>query len=369
MDFIDRVKAFSAVIPEKLESVKTEEATKNYLIMPFIQQILGYDPFNPSELIPEYDANVGAAKKFKLDYAILQENKPIILIECKCYGVDMNHDKHYSQLFSYYAATNARIGVLTNGVIYQFFADLDKNNKMDRKPFLVIDLLNLKESDIKELSKLTKSAFDVGDVINSASELKYVGGIKALLREQLQSPDDEFTKFFFKELCPENVYTGKLKNDFLGFTLRGIKEFITEEMRNLLDDAVKPPKQEPEINLELNPDLIEEKNTEFTEDEREAYYIIKGLLSQVVSSPARVTHRDTESYCNILLDNNSRKKIARLYFNNPKNKKIVIFLIDADGNEKSETFPINNLNEIYQYADKLKAIVISQDQSKAKVIN
>ena len=359
MDFIDRVKAFAATVPEKLESINTEEATKNFLIMPFIQQILGYNPFDPNELVPEYDANVGAARKFKLDYAILQENKPIILIECKCYGVDINHDKHYSQLFSYYAATNARIGVLTDGVVYQFFADLDKNNKMDKKPFLIVDLLNLKESVIKELSKLTKSAFDVGDVINSASELKYVGGIKAILREQLQSPADEFAKFFFKELCPENVYTGRLKQDFLGFTLRGIKEFITEEMKNLLDDAVKPPKSETKIETpEVN---IKEKNTEFTEDEREAYYIIKGLLSEIIT-PSRITYRDTESYCNILLDNNGRKKIARLYFNNPKRKKIVIFSIDTNRNENSETFPINDLNEIYNYSDKLKSIVLSHTQ-------
>lgn len=149
MDFIDRVKEFAASVPQKLESINTEEATKNYLIMPFIQQILGYNPFDPNELIPEYDANVGAAKKFKLDYAILQDNKPVILIECKCYGVDISHDKHYSQLFSYFAATDARIGILTDGVVYQFFADLDKNNKMDKKPFLIIDLLNLNESLIK----------------------------------------------------------------------------------------------------------------------------------------------------------------------------------------------------------------------------
>lgn len=360
MDFIDRVKAFAASIPQKLESIKTEEATKNYLIMPFIQQILGYNPFDPNELVPEYDANVGAAKKFKLDYAILQDNKPVILIECKCYGIDISHDNHYAQLFSYFAATDARIGILTDGVIYQFFADLDKNNKMDKKPFLTIDLVNLNESAIKELSKLTKSAFDVGDAINSASELKYVGGIKALLREQLKSPDDEFAKYFFKELCPENIYTGRLKNDFLGYTLRGIKEFITEEMKNLLDGAVNPPK----LELETEPEIIETKELEFTEDEREGYYIIRAILSSVVS-PSRITYRDTVGYCNILLDDNGRRQIVRLHFNNPENKKLEIFSIDADGNKRSDKFPINDLNEIYEYSDKLKLITTAYEEKKA----
>lgn len=358
MDFIDRVKAFAASVPQKLESIKTEEATKNYLIMPFIQQILGYNPFDPNELIPEYDANVGAAKKFKLDYAILQDNKPVILIECKCYGIDISHDKHYSQLFSYFAATDARIGVLTDGVVYQFFADLDKNNKMDKKPFLIINLLNLNESVIKELSKLTKSAFDVSDVIDSASELKYVGGIKALLREQLNSPDDEFAKYFFKELCPENIYTGRLKQDFLGYTLRGIKEFITEEMKNLLDGAVNPPDPEPKPNPD--PDLDPNK-TEFTEDERQGYYILKAILSSVIDA-SRINYKDRVGHCNILLDNNNWRQIARFYFNNPKNKKLEIFSMDANGNKVSEKVSINDLNEIYQYADQFKAIVMSYEQ-------
>lgn len=324
--------------------------------MPFIQQILEYNPFDPNELVPEYDANVGAAKKFKLDYAILQDNKPVILIECKCYGVDISHDKHYSQLFSYFAATDARIGILTDGVVYQFFADLDKHNKMDKKPFLIIDLLSLNESAIKELSKLTKSAFDVSDAINSASELKYVGGIKALLREQLKTPDDEFAKYFFKELCPENIYTGGLKRDFLGYTLRGIKEFITEEMKNLLDGAVNPPEPEPKVT--------EEKELEFTEDEREGYYILRAILSSIVD-PSKITYRDTATYCNILFDNNSWKPIVRLYFNNLDRKKLEIFSIDNEGNRISERVSINNLNEIYQYADKFKTIVTSYQSSEA----
>jgi len=361
MDFIDRVKAFTATVPDKLSSIETEEATKNYLILPFIQQILGYNPFDPNELIPEYDANVGASKKFKLDYAILQDGKPVILIECKRYGTDMEHDKHYTQLFSYYAATNARIGILTDGVTYQFFADLDKSNKMDKKPFLIINLLNLRESQIKELSKLTKSAFDVSDVINSASELKYVGGIKTLLKKQMQSPNEDFVRYFFKKLCPDNAYAGQLKQDFLGYTLRGINEFITEEMKNMVDEFVKPNPESTDSNPDPDPEIY---TTDFTEDEREAYYIVKAIASSVID-PSRVTYKDTKGYCNILLDNNSWRKIARLYFNKPKKKTIVIYSINAEGKENSETFPIGDLNEIHQYADMLKAIVISQDRSRS----
>lgn len=363
MNFINRVKAFAATIPSKLDNIKTEEATKHYLIMPFIKEILGYDPFDPNEIVPEYDAKVGASSKFKLDYAILQDSQPIILIECKCYGIDLNHDKHYTQLFSYFAATDARIGVLTDGVVYNFYADLDKDNKMDKKPFLVLDLLNFKESVIKELAKLTKSAFDVSNVINSASGLKYVGGIKSLLREQLESPNEEFARYFFKELCPENVYTGKLKKDFLNYTLRGIKEFITEEMKNILDDAVNPPNpdNEEDSNSAKSDKEVKQSRTEFTEDERKGYEILQSILSSVVK-PSRITYKDCVSYCNILLDKNSWRQIVRFYFNNPDRKKLEIFLIDSSGNKSSEKVSIKTVNDIYQYADKFKAIVTAYEE-------
>ncbi|MGF1541427.1 MAG: type I restriction endonuclease [Pleurocapsa sp.] len=357
MDFIDRVKAFAATIPQKLDSIKTEEATKHFLIMPFIQQILGYDAFNPNEVMPEYDANVGASTKYKLDYAIFQDGKAAILIECKCYGSDFNNDREWSQLFAYFMATDARIGVLTDGIIYKFYADLEKPNKMDKTPFLELNLLSLNESAIKELAKLSKSTFDVEQAITFASELKYVGGIKTLLKKQMTSLNDEFIKYFFKELCPDNKFVGQLKEDFAGYTLRALEEFIREEIENLLDEATKPkqksePDPEPELKLESIPNQLE-----FTEDEREGYYILKAILSSIVE-PSRITYKDTASYCNILLDNNSWRQIVRLHFNKTNRKKLEIFSIDDNGKKTSEMFGVSSLNEIYQYADRFKEIVM-----------
>ncbi|WP_319422098.1 type I restriction endonuclease [Pleurocapsa sp. FMAR1] len=363
MDFTDRVKAFAATIPQKLDGIKTEAATQQFLVMLFIQNILGYDVFDPNEVIPEYDANVGASTNYKLDYAIFQNGQPLILIECKCYGSDLGNYREYNQLFAYFMATEARIGILTNGVIYKFYTDLERPNKMDKTPFLELNLLKLNESTLKKLSNLTKSTFNLKDAISSASELKYVGGIKALLRKQMKSPDEDFLKYFFRELCPENDFSGQLKEDFFGYTLRGIKEFITEEMKHLLDNAVNPP--EPKLETEEEAQELEEKekNTEFTEDEREGYYIIRAILSSLVL-PSRITYRDTASYCNILLDNNGRRQIARFYFNNPEKKKLEIFSLNDDGSKESETFAINNLNEIHEYADQYKKIVMYYEQPK-----
>jgi hypothetical protein len=251
--------------------------------------------------------------------------------------------------------------VLTDGVTYKFYADLEKPNKMDKITFLKLDLLNLNESAIKELSKLTKSAFDVDQAIIFASELKYVGGIKTLLKKQVESPDDEFVKYFFKELCPDNKFVGQFKEDFIGYTRRAIEEFIREEIENLLDEAVRPkPKPEPENLESIEPELTSNQ-LEFTEDEREGYYILRAILSAVVE-PSRITYKDTASYCNILLDNNSWRQIVRLHFNKTNHKKLEIFSIDNNGKKVSEMFSLNNLNEIYQYSDKFKAIVMYYEQ-------
>src|SRR5690242_20022349 len=178
MDFIDRIRELSAQIPKiKTQGlIKTEEGTKNALVMPFINA-LGYNVFDPTEVTPELIADVGVKKGEKVDYAILKDGKPIILFECKCCGTNLN-DVHASQLYRYFSVTDARFGILTDGVVYHFFTDLEDKNKMDNKPFLIFDMLDIKEPLIEELKKFTKAAFDVDQIMSTASELKYTNAIK-----------------------------------------------------------------------------------------------------------------------------------------------------------------------------------------------
>ena len=97
-------------------------------------------------------------KDEKVDYAIVNDGKPVILVECKKGRISF--DKHGSQLFRYYTATDARFAILTNGVEYQFFTDLRKPNVMDKSPFLIVDMLDLKEWQIDEICKFAKPSFD-----------------------------------------------------------------------------------------------------------------------------------------------------------------------------------------------------------------
>src|SRR4028119_2249033 len=154
MDFIEKLQALATKIPKLCEHLQTEEATKNALVMPFIN-LLGFDIFDPTEVIPEFIADVGIKKGEKVDYAIVKDGKIIMLFECKHCGGDL-HINHASQLFRYFSVTDARIAVLTNGLVYRFFTDLEAPNKMDEKPFLEVDMTELNDVSINELKKLRK---------------------------------------------------------------------------------------------------------------------------------------------------------------------------------------------------------------------
>lgn len=132
MDFKDQIKQLSERILKLKDNIQTEEATKNAFIMPFIQA-LGYDVFNPLEILPEYTCDIGIKKGEKIDYAVLKDEQPIILIECK--HCDQNLSLHDGQLLRYFHVSKAKFGILTNGINYRFYTDLVDANKMDEKPF------------------------------------------------------------------------------------------------------------------------------------------------------------------------------------------------------------------------------------------
>jgi len=176
MDFIDKIQELSNRIPNQIDLIQTEEATKNAFVMPFIKA-LGYDVFNPIEVVPEYTADIGTKKGEKVDYAIKKEDKIIILIECKVCGCNLDQED-ISQLYRYFIATDARFGILTNGIYYRFFSDIDEPNKMDSKPFFEFNIVDFEEHQIEELKKFTKSAFDLDKILTTASELKYTNSLK-----------------------------------------------------------------------------------------------------------------------------------------------------------------------------------------------
>ncbi|RKT31303.1 hypothetical protein DEU34_3242 [Microbacterium sp. AG1240] len=360
MEFEERLAALATKVRNQASAIGTEEATKNAFIMPFISTILGYDVFDPLEVVPEFTADVGVKRGEKIDYAIMRDGEVQILIECKA-SLGSLKIEHASQLFRYFATTNARIAVLTNGVVWQFYMDLDAPNKMDAKPFLVLDLLDIDDTLVPEIRKLSKDSFDLNSIINAAEELKYVGALKREIGAQFREPSDEWIRFFTTRVY-DGAFTAKVREQFTSLVGKASQQFLNERVNDRLKTAlgagagiryVDP--ETPAIASEgvVEDDLNRDTEIETTLEELEGYQILKAIACAEVK-PQRITQRDAKSYFAVLLDDNNRKPIARLHFNSQKQK--YLGLLDPD---KVETrHPISSLDEIYEYAGQIREAVI-----------
>ncbi len=352
MDFIDNLRILAARIENSRSIIQTEEATKNSMIMPMIQ-LLGYNVFDPFEVTPEFVADIGTKKGEKVDYAIMRDGKPIILFECKKAGEDLNI-KHAGQLFRYFHVTSSRFGILTNGLRYQFFTDLEEPNKMDEKPFFEFNILDFKERDVEELKKFAKSSFDVDSILNTATDLKYMRLIKNKLAGWVASPGEDFVRLVVVDMLDNKRFTNNVKEQFTELTKRAFEQLVGELINDRLKGAMTPvisSRQSTHAQVpEDNQKNEDEKSREIATSqlEIEAFYIIKTILHRHVSSK-RVFMRDAASYCAILLDDNNRKTICRLRFNNESKLGISIF------NEKKEEerIPLSQIDDIYGLADRL----------------
>ena len=357
MDFFEKLTSLAAKVRLQGPAIQTEEATKNAFVMPFINTVLGYDVFDPLEVMPDIVCDVGTKKGEKIDYAIMKDGEVQILIECKKIGESLSIN-HASQLFRYFHVTSARISILTNGQVYRFFTDLDAPNKMDEKPFLELDLLDIDEYSVPELIKLTKSAFDVDSIINAAGELKYVSQLKKLIGTQVSKPEDDFVKFFASRVY-EGVITQKVREQFYELTRKALAQFLNDQINDRLKSAmsgvIQPSLASIPVTNSAKADAQDRDETEdkilTTLEELEGYHIVRAVVRSVVDAK-RIVQRDTQSYFGVLLDDNNRKPICRLHFNRSQ-KYLGIF-----DEEKNETrHAISSIDEIYEYADQLKKTV------------
>ncbi|MGL5388628.1 MAG: type I restriction endonuclease [Enterobacterales bacterium] len=353
MELLDELQSLSAKIKQQAAVIQTEEATKSAFVMPFINKVLGYDVFDPTEVTPEFICDVGTKKGEKIDYAILKNNEIQILVECKKIGEPLNVN-HASQLFRYFHVTNARISILTNGQVYKFFTDIDAPNKMDEKPFLELDLLDIDENVVPEIAKLTKSKFDVDSIVNAAGELKYVSQIKKIISTQFNNPEEDFIKFFASRVY-DGILTQKVRELFTTLTKKASSQWLNDQVNERLKSAISGASQT--LAIEPKEDIVEQTLAPVVDDdgivtteiEIEGYHIVKSIIRTVVE-PSRITYRDTKSYFGILLDDNNRRPICRLHFNR---SQLYIGLFDF---EKKETrYPIEVLDDIYSHAEHIKA--------------
>ena len=341
MELENKLKSIGKKIDKLKGKIDTEESTKHAFVLPFINA-LGYDTFNPLEVVPEFTADLGLKKGEKVDYAIFQNEIPIIIIECKHW--EENLDNHNSQLFRYFHATKTRFALLTNGIRYRFYTDLDHANKMDTKPFFEMDITKIKDNEVHEVSKFHKSNFDVKKIVNNASALKYTKEIRKCIKKELSEPSPGFTKLFTNRVYPGRL-TERVMQEFTGLVHKAFNQTISEKVNDRLNSALN--KEAENQQLDTVEGIEEENKIETTEEELEGYRIVVAILRRKIPVQ-RIAYRDTQSYFGILLDDNNRKPLCRLHLNGWK-KYISIF--DENRNEVKEL--IISIDDIYNFEEQL----------------
>ena len=355
MDFIDRLRALSGSARQRVPHARTEEATKNALVMPFLQ-VLGYDVFNPLEVVPEYVADVGTKRGEKVDYAILRDGDPIIIVECKAVGTSLDSAK-VTQLYRYFTTTAARFGILTDGLIYRFFSDLEEPNRMDAKPFLEFDLSEITPADATNLKRFTRDSFNLADSIQAAENLKYTSAIKWVLADLMKRPHDAFVRFVLDQVHGGPKTKARVEQ-FRDLTWQAFREFINERIDQRLQSALASERDEadPEPEPEPEPEPTPEpqapvREVETTAEELEAVEVVKTILDGTVDLE-RVQLHDLPGYCNINLDGSRRKNIVRLHFNR-RNKLVGVL----DESSREVRHPVDTPQDIHALAEDIRARV------------
>ncbi|MFC0810071.1 MULTISPECIES: type I restriction endonuclease [Sinorhizobium] len=338
----ESLRAISERVKSHSSTMATEEAVKTAVVLPFLRS-LGYDVFDPTEVVPEFTADAVGKKGEKVDYAIKIDNEIRILMECKPISVALDK-KHLDQLYRYFSVTNAKFAILTNGRTFNFYTDLEAPNKLDTRPFLVFDVTDFNAGIVTELRKFEKSAFNVAAILATAERLKYTSGVKQVISKLIEEPTDEFVRIVAGGVY-EGRITAQVKEMLTGVVRTAFREVIMDTVKSRLSSALADTE---EVIEKIDTPVEEEPDVVTTDDEREGYMIVKAIVRDTIS-PKRVVMRDQKSYCGILVDNNNRKPLARLWFNRSV-KYIGLF----DG-ENEERLIVDSLDQIYEYSDRLRA--------------
>lgn len=287
---------------------KDETQTRDNLIHPFFN-ILNYSKLD--DYTHEYISDMGDKKGRKVDIAItLGKKEPLILVECKSATVKLN-DNHFRQLNEYCLySPSAKVGVLTNGIIYNFYTVNSKEKKgLNSKPFFSFDLTNYDNSQLEMLAMFNRQSIEISEILQEAEDVYFLDNFDNALFKTLVETD-ELAKLIFKNM-------GGLRSTEKALSqIKGLVNSIS--IKTALDRIIQK-----EIS-ESNSGIIT------TVEEIKAYNVIKTILAMSSKiKPAdleRITYRDLKNSFLIIVDDKQTKNICSLVF------KEKLKAIDINGN-------------------------------------
>ncbi|MDR1840450.1 MAG: type I restriction enzyme HsdR N-terminal domain-containing protein [Holophagales bacterium] len=351
MDFSEKIKALADRAQKVKTSLNTEEATKTALVMPFIQA-LGYDVFNPLEVVPEYVADVAGRKGEKVDYAIVQDGNPIMIIECKACGTNLNAINR-EQLHRYFLTVESCIGILTDGLRYQFFSHGDDGKNMDVSPFMEFDIENIDPTLLPELRKLCKGKFDLKNTLDTVCELKFNRQVKLALASNLEGPDMDFVDYLMTKAGLKGLRQKTKEDRYLPYTKRAFNEFIAEQVDSRLKSALAASsKKEDEPPLQAAPPAVIDI---ITENEWQALYLVKSILMGIIDTD-RVTLRDLAGTgrSQVIMDNTRTKPLVFLEFQNAD--KLIAEIVSSVQSKERQSVLIAKVEDLLQHSETIRAI-------------
>jgi hypothetical protein len=318
MPFNEDISRLAEQIAQRKEHCKgNEEATKQALILPFFQ-VLGYDIWNPKELVPEFKA--GWAVKEKIDYAIFIEGKHAWFVEAKAVGENLaNYDPQLAKYFN--ATPEVKVALITDGLTYKFFTDSHQPNMMDPEPFFEFNIEALSPQDIDLLSNFRRDTFDVGSVLLKAENMVYFNGFMRKMKSMFNNPSEEFVKFIAADIYPSK-FTSKALERLQPLVKQALQTTLVSMVsKGLIQGIADEAVEQGEVDAPKKQEKPDPTPIITTEEELAAYAKIVGIIEEVAGPGHKINYKDTQTYFSIQVDKPA-KWFARLHFNNQKRNYI-----------------------------------------------
>src|SRR5215212_8769169 len=313
-EFKNRLLVHAKTAVDRASRAHNEEATKQFLIMPFFL-LLGYDPNDPDEVVPEADASFSDKFKNRVDYAIYREGDPVIAVEAKKVGSLSTANR--GELKGYYnAVPTVKLGILTDGLIYQLYSDTEAENLMDDAPFAVVDLEQIAQENIADeafdaLLKIRRGIFDPADIGADARRKIYVSEYVAALDDAFRDPGETVVRTLMDVAGVEGRRTNRLLAEHKLYISEAMNAYFDKKLLERVgfaerEDLVKVPPaeaQSPTSTDERSSDQPVHEQPETgafaivtTEAEKEVYEYVKRRLPFLIDRDEDLFRRLDDIY-------------------------------------------------------------------------
>lgn len=322
MGLLEDLRQLSEQVRKRATLVKGEEGAKQSLVLPFFQ-VLGYDIYDPSEVQPEYTADFAKRKANgqmeKIDYALHVGGQVAIFVECKAAGTSL--EEHDAQLARYFNSTpSVKVAVLTNGVRYRFFTDLQAPNMLDANPFFEFDVTQLSERDAEMLRLFTRDNYAASAVQGHAEEVIFTNKVMGLVGGLLRDPSENFVRFLLGELdLVSGRVTARVVERFIPIVRKAVQVTLLDMMTKSLQQEIAAPSPPPapapppepppaatrSATDSTEPAIREGVRVETTAEELEIFQIVSRICGEsAIKQP--LSYKDTVTYFGINLGKVSR---------------------------------------------------------------